>query len=1051
MFKGGNAVLVILRKESIFWLFTLFLLVVLAPCISAKSGSTWYTEEMRSNALRNSTAYPWSRQIRDSAVRGASRWAQMSDEELWHLVPPATLPRPSSVNWGGACPSCGEDMTRWGFYYLYDIINEPWKVRCPSCRRVFPSNDFGTYYKSGIGSDGQFHRELADKSLLYNTEHPDPKDPLHKKFVDDGTGWVDEKRIRYNFIGQYVWGVWTEIFKALEVLGDAYLYTGDKIYAHKAAILLDRIADLYPEMDIKETVTLGSANDGGSGRGKLFGQIAETFNIRYFARAYDIIYDAVADDTELHNFLREKAEEFQLPTKKGSPELFCANIEERILREGAEAIIRGDILGNMGMHQYSMGVVAVVYDKEPYTSQWLDWIFKSHGGKTDEIIIARVDRDGYGDESGLGYASSWLENFMSLADLLKRYRPGSEYDLYTRYGSKFERWYHTGFALLNGRQGGPGIGDSDKCGNPGSHGDVNQMIKAFELFGTPRFAQIAYWASKGNLNSIHSDIFHPEPQRIVYDICMVINEYGDYNIDNVNLGGYGYSVLRSGDVFEGNFRALWMYYGRNNTSHAHKDRLNLGLIGFDLDLMPDLGYPERTGAWPKRLAWTSNTISHNTVVVDQLPQQGNWGGRFVYFIGMPGMDVMEVDGNTGRLTKVYPSTDTYIRTSSLIDISDKDFYVVDIFRVRGGNDHIYSFHGAEGQVRVEGLNLVKQPKGTYYGAGTEFAADIYGDYRASRPGQGFQYLHSVQKGKMTGDAFSVEYDIIDTWGVNTPRRDIKLRLTGLGDYDSVDLAVGDPPQISRNPEHLQYVLIRNTKEPDKPGLIPSIKKAISSIVDKEGYEKQNAPLETRFVTVIEAYEGERVVKDIKRLKTTQDSVTAQGVAIKVEVPGRTDYILSSLDPEVEVKFEGGIEFKGRYGLLSFQGDEFIGAKLMSTSYVKIGDITYKNPNPEYKGKILDFDKGMVMESKIYVDIELPDTVIGLQIHIKNDGERDASYKIESVKRIGDKTEISIGNYSLVRGFENTNDPFGTLIYNIKEDDGFYIPLPLELMPKGIIN
>ena len=34
-------------------------------------------------------------------------------------------------------------------------------------------------------------------------------------------------------------------------------------------------------------------------------------------------------------------------------------------------------------------------------------------------------------------------------------------------------------------------------------------------------------------------------------------------------------------------------------------------------ILPDLGYPEYTGEDPKRLQWISNTISHNTVVVDR--------------------------------------------------------------------------------------------------------------------------------------------------------------------------------------------------------------------------------------------------------------------------------------------------------------------------------------------------------------------------------------------------------------------------------------------------
>src|SRR5690606_15932102 len=137
----------------------------------------------------------------------------------------------------------------------------------------------------------------------------------------------------------------------------------------------------------------------------------------------------------------------------------------------------------------------------------------------------------------------------------------------------------------------------------------------------------------------------PEPEAIRNEINKIVKEQGSYELGSVNLGGYGFAALREGDHYKSTLRSLWMYYGRNSTSHAHRDRLNLGLMAFNLDLMPELGYPERTGRWPKRLAWTSNTVSHNTVVVDRLPQYKNWSGKLVYFIDTPGAQVVEIDGN----------------------------------------------------------------------------------------------------------------------------------------------------------------------------------------------------------------------------------------------------------------------------------------------------------------------------------------------------------------------------------------------------------------------
>jgi len=57
-----------------------------------------------------------------------------------------------------------------------------------------------------------------------------------------GFGYVGKNGRAYKFIGYYTWKYWEYINNGLAALADAFLYTGDKRYAHKAAIFLDRIA-----------------------------------------------------------------------------------------------------------------------------------------------------------------------------------------------------------------------------------------------------------------------------------------------------------------------------------------------------------------------------------------------------------------------------------------------------------------------------------------------------------------------------------------------------------------------------------------------------------------------------------------------------------------------------------------------------------------------------------------------------------------------------------------------------------------------------------------
>jgi hypothetical protein len=49
-----------------------------------------------------------------------------------------------------------------------------------------------------------------------------------------------------------LWPMETGDTKRICKLANAYTVTGDRVYAHKAGMMLDRVADLYPTFDFKE-------------------------------------------------------------------------------------------------------------------------------------------------------------------------------------------------------------------------------------------------------------------------------------------------------------------------------------------------------------------------------------------------------------------------------------------------------------------------------------------------------------------------------------------------------------------------------------------------------------------------------------------------------------------------------------------------------------------------------------------------------------------------------------------------------------------------------
>ena len=103
----------------------------------------------------------------------------------------------------------------------------------------------------------------------FNVEHPDPKDPLHTYGVDDGFGYVDPKTGRaHKFIGYYAWKYWDHILGGEGSLANAYPLHRRHQVRHKAAVLLDRIADVYPAMDWKPYADRGWYHSDGGARGR---------------------------------------------------------------------------------------------------------------------------------------------------------------------------------------------------------------------------------------------------------------------------------------------------------------------------------------------------------------------------------------------------------------------------------------------------------------------------------------------------------------------------------------------------------------------------------------------------------------------------------------------------------------------------------------------------------------------------------------------------------------------------------------------------------------
>jgi hypothetical protein len=974
-----------------------------------------HTVERLANIRRNVERFDWAQAQAERAQVRARQWEEMSDEDLWRLVPGQGLPRCIDVTMTytksgkvrPGCLVCGDKVFKHGNYpYHPDVFGKPWKLTCPSCGSVFPTNDFGAFYRSALDEHGCFDAGRGDKSLLFNTEHPDPQDPLHKWGVDDGWGYTDKNGLEHRYIAYYTWKLWGSIQGGVSVLADAYAFTGEPAYARKCAILLDRIADVYPDMDWNEYAKRGwYHSDGGSGQGKIEGRIWETGVLRGFALSYDRIIAGLAGQDELYAFLSARAAEYDLPTAKGTQADLMRNIDDRILRCGAQAIRDKRIWGNEGMHQAAMAACAMALDTQPDTDAMLDWIFAENGGHIPAVIVGGIDRDGVGAEAGPGYALSWGGNIGAVADLLAQYGKYEKHDIYRDF-PQFAMTFTAGTRITILGYDTPSIGDSGATGTIGKvQCKPDFIVRGYRFLRDRDSALAAYRQNGFSARGLGDEVTDADPERIEREIEQIAAEDAGERVGlgPHNMSGYGFLTLETGYGKQGS--GVFLYYGRNR-GHGHVDRLNIGVYGFGFDLTPDLGYPEFATNWPKRNEWTRQTVAHNTVVVNESSQDSNWVGHPVFFKTLPGLQCAEVESRD-----IYPNLQDYRRTLLFVPLNDENGYVVDIFRVVGGEDHLRSFHGTGTDVTTGGLSLRAQEKGTYAGADIPFGSSI-----TRGPGMGFSWLARVEGVASPPPAWWVDWRVQEGYRGATAEDDVHVRLWDVsGGVDDVALADGEPPQNKAgNPRWLRYCLARRT----------------------------GSDLTSTFVSVIEPYRGAPAIERVERLSIAGSPVHGGPLALRVTlVSGQQHLILYSPTGESFTTADG-VSCTGRVGFLSLTPEGTIqqGALVAGTSLTD-GAFRIRSPQAAWEGKITARERTAAGRAVVRVDCTLPegDALVGNEIIIETDRERNGCYTICGVRTVAGGTEIDLGRVSLIRDYLDTGDYTKGFVYNFEPGARFAIP------------
>ncbi|MCK5802983.1 MAG: heparinase II/III family protein [Lentisphaeria bacterium] len=973
-----------------------------------------HTPERLANIQRNVERFPWAKAASRSAVRRAKRWASIPDDELWRLVPGQALPRciDVSMTYTGTgkvrpgCIVCGKKVFKHGNYpYRPNMFTKPWKLTCPSCKAVFPTNDFGAFYRSALDDHGCFDTRRGDQALLFNAEHPDPNDPLHKWGVDNGFGYIDENGLGHRYIAYYTWKFWQGIIGGVTTLSNAYVHTGDAVYARKCAILLDRIADVYPDMDWNEYAKRGwYHSDGGSKKGKIEGRIWETGNLRNLALAYDRIITGLAAQDELYAFLAARGDEFDLPTPKGTRALLMQNIDDRILRCGADAIRNMQIWGNEGMHQSAMASCAIALDTQPDSDTMIDWIFDEKGGHVPTVIVGGIDRDGVGAEAGPGYALSWGGNIGAVADLLAQYGKYTKHDIYRDF-PQFAKTFAAGTHLTILGYDTPSIGDAGATGTIGkTQCSPSFIVRGYRFLRDADIALAAFQENGFSAKGLGQNIMDADPEQIEREIDEIARRDDSQSggLGPHNMSGYGLLTLETGRAQHG--AGVFMYYGRNR-GHGHLDRLNFGVYAFGLDLSPDLGYPEFATSWPKSNEWTGQTIAHNTVLVDESSQNTNWVGHPTFFKALPGMQCAEVESSD-----IYPNTRDYRRTLLFVPLTGETGYVVDIFRVEGGDDHLRSFHGTGTQVTTSGLSLTPQGAGTYAGKDIAFGSSVTRGKRI-----GYSWLAEVERDSAPSATWWIDWQVQAGYRGARKEDNTHLRLWDVSGVDDVALANGEPPQNKAgNPRWTRYCLTH----------------------------RKGNDLTTTFVSVIEPYQGAPTITSVERLQIPGMPVHGGPVALRIRLAdGRQHMVLYSPDGQA-FSTEDSMTFEGRVGFLAIGKDDSVRqATLIAGRSLSRDAFRLACDKAAWEGTVTHREQLPNGQAVIRTDAELPveGALVGNEIIIENDRARNACYTIRGVRTVDGATEISLGRTSFVRAFVDRNDYAKGFTHNFELGARFTIP------------
>ena len=894
----------------------------------------------------------------------SEQWLNFTDDEIWSIQPDTTIPRWHWVNLANGCPVHGKEIYRRGAFYPWRDENDKpirsygyasvpyaWKIKCPVGGELYPSNDFAN------------------------------DDFTSGEFPDDGIGggYIAPDGKHYGLIAEISQAYSHKMLAVAPRCADGYLRTGDIRYVHKALVAFSRLAVEYSYL---ATMT-HHRHRNSAGQVRRLGQstFAEgpfvtgggygvycidqpPYQMRH-AEAYDKIFPAIDQDEKIIPYLQSKGYA-DIKTHEDVRRF----IEENLFAVWMQGAMDGTTDSNEPYPQMGLVRMAEVLNYKR-GNEFMDWLYDDPRGMMRSFVTNAFYRDGAPYESTGGYNGMHVtamgpivEGVEHLRQLRPEVYPDDKYPNLTK-----SRRYHSVFDFsmntVNIDRTYPRVGDSGswpkfskRSRRVWQNGGVPAYEHAYKIFKDPKFA----WALASTAGWQPSLEFPYTREEIE---AAAAEWPDDWNDPSCLQDGYGLAMLRSGEGI--NKRSLWMMYGRAR-GHTHEDMLHMGLDAYQSEILGHMGYPRNWNYWYRH--WMTQIQARQMPIVNMTATAQLFADAGPVHIAEALAQGFSDKVRSGEGYQI--SEDNWQRRMlAIVDVSDDQFYCLDLYRIYGGEEHWWTFHAQEGEFRTDGLQLTRQDGGTLAGPDVPYG-DAQWLKEQGRTKWGFAHLYNVERA--TPDA---------TWSADW----------GLKNADGLHFRIIVPPVKGAE------VVITDATSP--AGGDPYEMKFV--LMNKQG----EAPTQTQIINVMELYKDHPVIKSVTLLEVSGDDEAGfkpYGCVIELQ-NGRTHTIFASTDATVQRAAEGGFEFAGRFGLYSEENG-------VPTDLVLVGGTTLTKDgrgitmeNAEYRAEIKAVDR----ETETIIVSPAPpksEALVGNYIYITSPGRRLA-YKVLEAKAVAGGVELRI--------------------------------------------